>query len=141
MKFWVLNRNEIKNYKTNLKHIVISIADSTSKYPTLPNNKYRMGLYYLIFDDIDRRIGNYILFNELHASSILRFVNCYKNTIDLIICQCEAGISRSAGVAGALSKILNRDDNYFFKHYHPNKHIYNTILKIAEEKGLLKESK
>lgn len=55
-------------------------------------------------------------------------VNRYKDKINLIICQCEAGISRSAGVAGALSKVLNKDDSKIFEDYCPNMLVYRTVL-------------
>jgi hypothetical protein len=50
--------------------------------------------------------------------------------IDLCVCQCDAGISRSAGVAAALSYILNQDDTWVFKDpwYMPNRLVYCTIL-------------
>jgi len=139
LKFLVLSRQEIELYKPpNKKHIVISIADPEAKtYAKIPNSNFRLGVLQLRFPDFDREWEgykyNYLVFNQQFAKEILAFVNYWKYTTQLIICQCEAGISRSAGVAGALAKILNGDDNYFFKHYLPNKLVYNTILKEANK--------
>jgi hypothetical protein len=47
---------------------------------------------------------------------------------DEIVINCEAGISRSAAIAAALSKILTGDDKVFFDQFIPNRHIYRTIL-------------
>jgi len=71
---------------------------------------------------------NLKLFGKKDARHILAFVEKYANDINLIAVNCEAGISRSAGVAGALSKILNNDDSYYFKHYLPNSLVYRLIL-------------
>ena len=51
------------------------------------------------------------------------------NQVDFICVNCEAGISRSAGIAGALSKIYNKEDSYYFKHFCPNMFVYTSILK------------
>ena len=71
-----------------------------------------------------------ILFNVKMAKHILDFVNMWKYSVDLIIVHCEAGISRSAGVASALSLILNGTDDYYFKHYLPNILCYRKILNV-----------
>jgi predicted protein tyrosine phosphatase len=133
MKFLVVDRDEIKNYQTSDKHIVISISNIEASFADLPDSDTREGILFMRFPDFDKvHEGykyNHLLFHNKHAGDILRFVKRYKSDIELIICQCEAGISRSAGVAAALSKILNGDDTYFFKHYLPNSLVYNTILK------------
>ena len=69
-----------------------------------------------------------IHFTEENAKQILDFIEKYKNEVDLIVVHCEAGISRSAGVAGALSLIYNGTDEYYFKHYLPNILCYRKIL-------------
>ena len=49
---------------------------------------------------------------------------------------CEAGISRSAGIAAALSKIIDKVDTIFFKNFIPNRHIYRTIMEEwADQNG------
>jgi len=71
---------------------------------------------------------NLQLFGRKDAIHILEFVEKYIDDIKLIIVNCEAGVSRSAGVAGALSKILNGWDDAYFKHSLPNMLVYRTIL-------------
>lgn len=75
-----------------------------------------------------------ILFDEKMAIQILDFVDLYKNKIEMIVVHCEAGISRSAGVAGALSLILNSSDQYYFDHYLPNMLVYRKILNAHMER-------
>lgn len=75
-----------------------------------------------------------VLFNERDAEQILDFVDAFKDSVDTIVCQCEAGISRSAGVAGALAKIYNGNDQYYFDNYIPNMRVYRTILNKYQER-------
>jgi hypothetical protein len=73
----------------------------------------------------------YKIFKPRHAQQILDFfTKGQREGIDLCICQCDAGISRSAGVAAALSYILTQDDAWVFKdpRYMPNRLVYRTIL-------------
>lgn len=142
MKFKILSREGIKQYETNKKHIVISIADPEAEPVEILSDNPPLGILYLKFPDFDRPYMkgyqyNHLLFDKYNAKDILKFVNQHKDSIELIVCQCEAGISRSAGVAGALSKILNGEDFYIFNHYLPNRLVYNTILKEAKKYGLL----
>lgn len=70
------------------------------------------------------------LFGKEDAENILNFVEKYKNKIELIAVNCEAGISRSAGISAALSVILNGrgSDMYYFANYCPNMLVYRKIL-------------
>jgi len=90
----------------------------------------------LVFYDAERlHTGVDVLFNEKMAREILNFLEKHKN-INLIYVNCEAGISRSSGVAAALSKIYNGiDDKYFdSRKYIPNMLVYSTIIKEAFSK-------
>ena len=52
--------------------------------------------------------------------------------INLCICQCDTGISRSAGTTAALSYIVNQDDAWVFedRRYMPNRLVYRTLLDV-----------
>jgi predicted protein tyrosine phosphatase len=69
------------------------------------------------------------LFTENDADQILDFVESHPEA-ELIIVHCDGGVSRSAGIAAALSKILTGSDFNIFnsKRYQPNMHVYRTIL-------------
>jgi predicted protein tyrosine phosphatase len=158
MEIKVLSRKAFEEFTSDKKYIVISITDPNSEpvesqkgYLTMLSlefhdvdhrikkqkdcklcdgtGKSKMfpdvndGHCYACTDKID-----IILFDENMAQQILDFVTCFKDKVDMIVVHCEAGISRSAGVAGALSKILNGDDKYYFDHYLPNMLVYRTIL-------------
>jgi len=131
MKFMVLSRDEIRHFQIEEKHIVISIRDPNSKRARLPKLYSRLAILDLEFSDLDEHLPSesfYILFTKEDAKKILNFYNKYKDKIEIVVCQCEAGISRSAGVAAALSKIYNEEDEIYFKRFIPNKRVYRTIL-------------
>jgi len=72
------------------------------------------------------------VFTEQEAKKVLEFVIKYENLVDTILVHCEAGISRSAGIAGALSLIYNDNDKHFFSMYLPNMLVYRTILEVYQ---------
>jgi predicted protein tyrosine phosphatase len=133
MKIKVFNEEEIQHFITEEKHIVVSIQDPNYGFVILPANSNRIDWVGLNFYDLDEDTEVFpyskFIFTSIQARIILDFVDLWKNKIDLICINCCAGISRSAGVAAALSKILNGDDSYYFKHYLPNMLVYRKILK------------
>jgi len=143
MEFLVLSRLEIGDFSTDKKHIIISIMDpNDSEGPAkIPENKNNIGILTLAFHDLDGKAfpqppTEYILFDSKMAKQIIDFVNNFILwDLELIVCQCEAGISRSAGVAAALAKCINGNDKYFFEHYIPNSLVYSLILKENYEGG------
>jgi len=120
--------------------VVISIVSSTagSTPAKISTTEYIDDILFLKFDDLSDITNpeliarGYKFFNEELADAILSFANKHKNK--LIICQCEAGISRSSAVAAALAKIHNNNDNIYFKNYVPNTLVYSTIIKRYQEK-------
>jgi len=130
MKIKVFNELSIQKFKTDEEHIVISIQDPSFDLVSLPKQTSRKASIGFKFHDLDQDIpgADVILFNVKEAKAILNFVEAWKDKVDLICINCVAGVSRSMGVAGALGKILNGDDTYFFKHGVPNMRIYRMIL-------------
>lgn len=171
MKIQVFNECSIQQFKTDKKHIVISIRSPKTECVTLPSQSSRLSAIFLEFHDANekcidikdkkdcpicggtgfiekwRHIENgkcfvcnrdgldLILFCKDHARIILSFVEFYKDKVDLIAVNCEAGRSRSTGISAALCVILNgpRTDQYYYDHYCPNSLVYNTILNTYYE--------
>lgn len=147
MEIKVYNRRSIANYTEALSHIIISIGDPYDREPApIAENKSCLGILRLTFHDWDDKQKHVIensdsseaermvFFSEKDAKDIFNFVQSHIASIELIICQCDAGISRSAGLAAALSRILNGTDEYFFKRYIPNSRVYRIMLnKWSEE--------
>ena len=160
MKIKVLSRREMEEFKSDENHIVISISDPNSEKVKIISKPIDIlslqfhdvdkrliktencdlcegtgylpiykningGHCYRCTDKIDVK-----LFTNTDALNIFDFVEIYKKDIDLIAINCEMGISRSAGIAGALSLIYNKLDEYYFKHYIPNMLVYRKILNV-----------
>ena len=157
MKIKVLSRELFEEFKSDENYIVISITDPNSEPVESQKDYFAMlslqfhdidkrvkredcklcggtgkndlfpdindGHCYACTDAID-----IILFDEGMAQQILDFIDSFKDKFDMIVVHCEAGISRSAGVASALSLILNKTDQYYFDHYCPNMRVYRYIL-------------
>lgn len=133
--FVVKSRQTIHVLPEDKKHIIISIScpkDTPEEFRTTPAT---VAVLRVEFDDIDERHRQYkdlvetlTFFNAKIAQEIISFVRKYYDEVECIICQCDAGISRSAGTAAALSLFYNQDDSKFFKGYIPNQLVYSTIL-------------
>ena len=128
MKIINLSENEAKDYIADVPYIHISIRSPKTEPIILPDNPLRKADLFLAFYDLDKKYREYEIFTIFQAQQILLLTMAYVDDIDLIVVNCEAGISRSAGVAGALSKIINGDDSAYFKHSLPNMLVYRTIL-------------
>lgn len=126
--------------EASFKHILISI-NSYRKEPV--NLEYVkscpacIGILPVMFDDIghnrvktivDNQLNEYKIFSDSDAQDILNFINCNIASIKSIIIHCEAGISRSQGVAASLSKIFRSKDDIFFEKYCPNMLVYTKML-------------
>jgi len=69
------------------------------------------------------------IFKEETANLILSFYDLVvKEGAEVMMVHCEAGVSRSPGVAAALSKIHLGEDQEFFDNYTPNMLVYRKIL-------------
>lgn len=130
MQFLVLSKADVERFKAKYSHILISIRPPDAQKPCLPKDTGRLDTLYLKFHDVDKSTirDDIVLFDRKMARKILTFVEIYKDSIDAVIVHCEAGISRSAGVAAALSYIYNHNDYKYFRQYIPNRLVYRLIL-------------
>jgi predicted protein tyrosine phosphatase len=143
MQFVVLSRDAVQKFDCEKPYILISITCPKDTEPTLLASKTRLGVLKLRFHDWDNHAkehlttkykdevdaGKWVFFNEEHARKIIKFVKEYQDKVEVIVVNCAAGISRSAGVAASLSKCMTGDDIYFFNHYLPNSLVYATMIK------------
>jgi len=133
MKFIVKSRSDVKNaYFPGGTAILISITDPDKNY-CIPSSHFR-DVLCVKFSDADRVSDGIQLIDTDTTESMITFV--VKNLdVDFCVVNCEAGISRSAGCAAALSKIFTGDDSElvrtkpFF-----NRLVYRTILDTWQER-------
>jgi len=125
MELMVCNRKTIELVLPKPNDCVISIY-GTDDGPVKLKDGWK-AILRIRFDDIDDAVHGYMLFNEAHAKTIYEFVSKFYSSKDgMFFIQCEAGISRSAGVAVALADhVLYKD----YAGYYPlfNRHIYRIL--------------
>jgi predicted protein tyrosine phosphatase len=72
------------------------------------------------------------LFSNEQAAKVWSFVANRPADVTLIVVHCDAGVSRSAGIAAALAKVFLGDDTEFFGgRYRPNRRVYRAVLEAA----------
>jgi predicted protein tyrosine phosphatase len=97
------------------------------------------------FEDLDREPtetekeqirAEFAIFNESQAEQIADFLMplLTDNKLKLLICQCEFGQSRSAGLAAAVQQFLYKTATEIFADYRfsPNKVVYRKTLAALE---------
>ena len=133
MRIEVMSREKAKmlsTYPRDERIAVISISDCDKTSPHLDNNPKNGILFQckLHFDDVESGISNCI--TDKDAERIVSFVNRNKDKTDFLIVHCEAGVSRSSGVAAAIMKFLYYDDMPIFNNplFCPNMTCYRKVL-------------
>jgi len=143
MKLITLNRAQVE--KENCirdSHTIISIYNSGDEPPKLKTNEHTLATKFFQFDDVDLEEPGKVVFNENLAREIKNFIYGWPSA-EIVVCQCEAGQSRSVGLAAALAKFFNDDDLEFFEGPGmyaparlPNMHVYRVMLNLLHEEPL-----
>ena len=125
--------------------VMISISDPRMEYKfsvfCSETNKLKE-ILPLCFSDAESVAGTDVygnpmtsddLMSDEDARKVVDFVEKYRN--ELILVHCDAGISRSAGVAAAILKACTGDDTQIFDnpYYVPNRWCYRKVLDAFAE--------
>lgn len=139
MNILILNKYQAEKFEPTEKTVMISITDPEIDKPNIKHLDKFMDILYLKFSDIDDNVAfGCVQMNDEQALKILRFVQQYYLQIDTLVIHCMAGISRSAGVAAALSDILGIGSKSIFNGpYIPNRYIYRKLLNMNYEHGII----
>lgn len=144
-KIYIMNKNDVENFQfeRDKEYLIISIC---GYYETLANFQiselynHNIDIKFYLFDDVDKETKYYDLKKKKYyylipmrkdqSKNIAFLVKENYNKFDYLIVHCNAGISRSAGVVGAICKYLWNDDNDVFndKYFKPNMYVYNLLL-------------
>lgn len=147
MKIVIKSRAEIEEYMPRTKTAIISITDFNYDFAELKRQPNY--LLQLAFDDVDSDVfidelgrtptdaerkhieSKYHMMTDEQAQQITDFYNRVSNKVNLLICQCEHGQSRSAAVAAAIMEYAygNGIEVFADERYYPNKTIFNKVLK------------
>lgn len=154
MKIYIFSRKKLETAALKPfpdKTAVISICDFNDEFAAL--NHKPCYLLQLSFDDVDNDIftdelpknysdtekkeveEKYHMFKKSDAEQISSFYLTYKDDIDILICQCEHGQSRSAAVAAAILEFISKSGIDVFANdlYFPNKVVFRKTLKALKE--------
>lgn len=131
MEFKIMSREKAKKFSYSnieLSTVIVSITDFGSLPVTFSRNGNIKAVLNLQFNDVD--CGEENCMTKEDAVKIISFINTYLQDIEQIIVQCEAGVSRSAGVCAALMLIITGSDNSVFDNpaFVPNRYCYRLIL-------------
>ena len=139
MKVSILSKSElfklIENNKLTSKSAVVSFADEEDEFLDFPKD---IDVLKVVFYDIRPSSTVKEHYDSIlpEAKSIANFVSQAINKGKDIICQCDYGISRSAGLAAAiLERYAHKGLEVFADYkYTPNLFVYNKVY--AELKKL-----
>jgi hypothetical protein len=153
MQVWAVSKLEIEQgNKMSVPHVIISINSPDKKQARPVINDKTIVTLYLCFHDLDaipggasfsKVYGEPKVYTMEEAAKVVLLLNEHKP--EGVICQCEAGQSRSAGMAAAIAKYYNGEDSQFFSRssgynargYTPNRLVYNRTLEaLIEANGL-----
>lgn len=135
--FLILSRKQLKEYEWDKqkKYGIISISKPGEELLWLRLEDYIFGIIKLGFYDVEKTFDIEIFaMQEEDAEAVVDFCNMVLPSVDILIVQCDAGISRSAGVGAAISKYYFGVDQWVFNTKRPNMHCYTIILKKFYEK-------
>ena len=144
----IMSRDKVEAFSNVPYHqrtALISITDINYSFAELRNKPHE--LLQVAFDDVDNDVfedelgrepteeervrieRRYNMLSDAQAKEIADFYNRVKDTVDVIICQCEHGQSRSAAVAAAIQEFSSHTGIEIFAddRYYPNKVVYRKI--------------
>lgn len=147
----IMSKKEIENFAfpfpKNIKYAVISISGDIKEDAEINDGETDDFIFatHVNFDDVEKPQKYYNMVTEeyeelfpmtsMQARILAYDVKRNWNKIDVLIVQCNAGISRSAGVAAAIAKHFYNDDKWIFNSnkYRPNMKCYQLMLRELEE--------
>lgn len=149
MQFIVLPKETAKAFRCPVPWAAISISEKTESLPRLVEEN-RIGLLQLTFYDLSnpesqiQGMPEDAFFSHKQAEQILDFYFGMRDRAEVMLVHCEAGVSRSPGVAAALTVVQDgpRTDHVWFARYCPNILVYRRILETFyhdryQQKGIV----
>lgn len=116
---------------------VISIktrTDPSDPHIKFTNDNNIKEILFMRFNDAENEVEGGITYGEAHKiSEFIRHIAKDRDDVQTLVVHCDAGESRSAGVAAAIAKKYFKDDEDFFRKYTPNMRCYRLVLEELVE--------
>ena len=129
----VLNRSSVMDFTAEEPYVVISVTDPDLPEVLIPQSPHLKSILRLSFHDIEEPYREFVLMVPEQAARIAAFVRRWQSEVELIVVQCEGGISRSAAIAAAIAHWSYGDDQYFIDEFLPNRHVFNLVRVALEQ--------
>lgn len=130
MDIITLSRKKVERLTRRLsddKVIGIISISSPDRQPADLTESVFDGILRLSFHDVENGDTTDVRpMNELDSLDVVNFISDLEP--DLLVIHCEAGISRSCGIAAALNEVINGESPKPEWH-HYNRHCYNQMMR------------
>jgi len=133
LRFDVMDRLRAERYRSNERYAMISLGDPGQAFPDFLDDPNRLAVTRLTFFDISTRSSGHRSFGGQDARIILDFFDEMRSKVRLFAIHCEAGVSRSWGVALGLSLVAGNAERYVEGGY-PNALVVHSILREHERR-------
>ncbi len=139
----VLDRDLARFTTHDEPYAVLSSTDPQGTHPKIAPSEQLRALLTLQFSDVDRvlpRLQAKSAYVRSCTPEIARRIAAFVQAqraqgVRLFVIHCEAGMSRSAGVAAALSQFYNGDEFFFLHHYRPNVLVREMVLAALQDQA------
>jgi predicted protein tyrosine phosphatase len=136
-----IGRSALVEFEPPEPCLIISIVDPRAGQAFIGNweNRRILGVHRVLpFHDIDvaHEGLDHVLFDYQRAADIATFIHSHAqyHEATLVVAQCEAGISRSAGVAAALQNFFRMDGRSAFDTGIPNRLVFRLTLEALQSR-------
>jgi predicted protein tyrosine phosphatase len=137
MKIHVVSRSmaQYMTHTLDCETAIISITDIGSRLAKFNNNQHIFSVCRLQFADTLSGMSAH------DAEVLVSFIENSWGQIEQFLIHCEAGISRSAGVAAAICIAHDLDDDFIWesKRFLPNPHVITQMLNAYGRDADIKE--
>lgn len=129
-------------YHPDQDFAVVSITSPGQDPADFEPDTDRRGICRVEFDDTTYPdVNGWTIISPQQADKIVRFFTKYRETVDIMLVHCEAGISRSRGVGVALDRLLGNSVVPHFVHGSPNPIVVHEMFKALRRAGHLTSQK
>lgn len=133
MEFFVYSRAAIERVAPHdVSHWIVSITSRPDDIARIPTNEHTFEIIRLSFLDVGTDEPGAM--NDADARAILDAFERHRHHAERVIAHCDAGRSRSPGVALALARLSGGSEDDLLRRYAPNTHVVETILRVAKER-------